>query len=990
MTIQEQLTGIIAKQKEEALLLFLRSLDAKQKKSLVPHVKKLNKEYLEYKPVTKGGSTTFTSKATPVQRQMLGIASFVLFNLSDFDKSLAAAQVLERGVLARVIHWYCPTWFSDFINKYGNAEYVPLFISYEWVMELTEQGYLTPGEHLLAKLLPELIYERTGSEWNFRPEKLLQREITLREHIWYVFEKETGINWSDRYLQFTKASASQQTGWIAAFTTLSDEGKINRVRLLKEALAATNRNFNKILSGWFANLFTSLQPTKEELLMLQKELLQVVSSPHSKVVNMALKYIKALAAEKGFYLEDFLENGPLLLASETKAVVTSTLMVLDTLARKHKDKAGAITQLACQALLHPDDSLQTRVAKLVVKYGKAADPALREAVTTYHDSLFVHTRNLLQDFVATPERIGASLQELPGSFSEEPTLQLENKIEPVGTFDELVYLASQAFDNNQPYHFDLLAAALIDLQQETQGENIPKLEPAFQRAYKLLLNDWQSTMGYLDHLLATFFVSYAYLLHEKFPKATASITDIHNRYVQQDRENKKRWSFYNLRIGSLESWKTHTENPAYEPYKQILLTVKEKLRQEDRLPLLSTPTHAPGWIDPAILVKRLSQYTASGVKPDSMDLQIAMSRCALEAPEEALAAAKELPGEYGHLVCFLLQPDASPRPPFTTPAAWMAAALAKTPKQVYPEFSPFSGTMLPHHYLTGQFEWQALLEAYTYKKYDYQKRQELKVHDTRKILRVRIKKQGIANPLSGIKNNLRKLLPLQKKGVTLLYEYLTLKTKYLDAEPNDIQRLLMLVPNNPELLLAQVIGQCLTYPTFWSEADRKMVTATIRTLQEIWKDFGATAHLFVATCMLSSDKTIRAFAAEIWIRGVSSDSIKSGLVGEIIGLQEQVEFAPLKRLTDLIISNMLQVSGRHNVQLEEMLTALLQQLPDEPIKNLKKLLEIYMEVLALNKSAAEKDLTPKLEAWQHAPSLSKTISRIRQLSPVGENILTKA
>lgn len=988
--MKEQLTHLIENEREEDLIPFLRSLDPKQRKSLVPHVKKLNKEYLEYKSVTLDNKTTFTSIATTSQRQMLGIASFVLFNLSEFERSWAASQVLEKETLARISHWYCPPWFSDFINKYGEAEYTPYFISYEWVMELTEQGYLVPAKNLLAKLLPQAIFERNGNKWSYRPENLLLREVTLREHIWYLFEMESGINWSDRYLNFSKNSASEKTGWIEAFTTMSNQGKINRERLLKETLAATNRNFNKTLSGWFAELFIKLNPTREELLALQRDLLHVFNSPHSKVVNMSLKYLKTLAAEQAFYLDAFLESAPLLLTSETKGVVASTLMILDTLARKNKDKANSISQAVCQAFIQPDDAIQSRAAKLVQQYGDPADAAVREAVATYYDSLFVNARNLLQDFVSTSAMSETSLPGLSEDVVHEPILGTENQIESVQTFDELVYLASQAFDNNQPYHFDLLSAALVDLQHEIRGENISKLEPAFQRAYKLLLSDWQSNMGYLDHMLATFFVNYAYMLHENYPEETQSLADMHNKYMKEDQENKERWSFYNLRLFSFEAWKTHTENPVYEPHKQILLTVKEKLKQGDSLPLLSTPTHAPGWIAPTVLVNRLARYAAAGKKPATMDLQVAISRCALENTAEALTAAKELPGEYGRLVQFLLQPDALPKPPFGTPAAWTSAALSKTPKQLHPTILASSNSQLPLQYLTGQFEWQALLETYTYKKYDYATQQELQQQDTRKVLRVHFEQIKTKEQESSLKGKLRKLLPLQKRSSPLLYEFLALKVNHLDAEHNDIQRLLMLTPNNPEPLLAQVIGHCLTYPSFWSEADRKMVIAAISTLQEIWQHFGTTAHLFVATCMLSSDKTIRAFAAEIWIKGVSDETIQSELIGEIIGLQEQIEFAPLKRFTDLIISNMFQVSGKHNAKLKELITALLLQLPDEPIKHQKKLLELYLEVVSLNKSAADKDLAPKLEAWKHSPALRITVNRILQLLPVGKNTLLKA
>src|SRR6185312_16825303 len=99
---------------------------------------------------------------------------------------------------------------------------------------------------------------------------------------------------------------------------------------------------------------------------------------------------------------------------------------------------------------------------------------------------------------------------------------------------------------------------------------------------------------------------------------------------------------------------------------------------------------------------------------------------------------------------------------------------------------------------------------------------------------------------------------------------------------------------------------------FWEENDKKLVQKSLETLYTIWGNFGETAHLLVALSMLSSDKTIRSVSAEIWIKGVNEGTIDSSLLGEIIGKIEGVEYAPLKRFTDLIMGNMFKISVHHN------------------------------------------------------------------------------
>ena len=62
------------------------------------------------------------------------------------------------------------------------------------------------------------------------------------------------------------------------------------MRVLRESLLAVNRNMNKNLGGWFAGMFTALNPSiEEQLAALQPEILAVLSgSPHSRPVNIML------------------------------------------------------------------------------------------------------------------------------------------------------------------------------------------------------------------------------------------------------------------------------------------------------------------------------------------------------------------------------------------------------------------------------------------------------------------------------------------------------------------------------------------------------------------------------------------------------------------------------------------------------------------------------------------------------------------------------
>lgn len=65
------------------------------------------------------------------------------------------------------------------------------------------------------------------------------------------------------------------------------------------------------------------------------------------------------------------------------------------------------------------------------------------------------------------------------------------------------------------------------------------------------------------------------------------------------------------------------------------------------MPLLFTPTHAPMFISPAVLIQRIKQYQQADIEPDDIDMQMALSRVALDDSLQVLPfISQELEGEF--------------------------------------------------------------------------------------------------------------------------------------------------------------------------------------------------------------------------------------------------------------------------------------------------------------------------------------------------------
>jgi hypothetical protein len=272
------------------------------------------------------------------------------------------------------------------------------------------------------------------------------------------------------------------------------------------------------------------------------------------------------------------------------------------------------------------------------------------------------------------------------------------------------------------------------------------------------------------------------------------------------------------------------------------------------------------------------------------------------------------------------------------------------------------------------------VETYTYQDHHWEngKLSQVKKTAQRKVIRLDLSAQQAQKPKepSGLKKFFNKFTGKEEakapESPLLLYDYLRSKERWLSVEDRDIRRLYLLTPNNPEPLLAFVIDKCLSDPSSFGETAKRLVIRVLEVLLQTWRPMGEMGHLFVATCLLSPDKTVATYATEIWLRGVDEGSIDSERLGTILGKHEHIEFAPLKRFTDLVVKSLLNVSPVHNRALELMLTALLIELPEIPVKGLKKLLEIYFEVFQLNTSTVVNDnIKAKLEQWKDNVSLSK-------------------
>ncbi|MCD8178645.1 MAG: DUF6493 family protein [Tannerellaceae bacterium] len=901
--MKEQFLKIVRNGDKEAILPFLQQLTDKQKKELAPVIRKEEKYLSETVQLS---SNSFGFRGTSTQMDIVSISAFFCFNRGEGMK-ISPWKFPDEETLEILLPVYCPDWFADYMSSH---EYFR--IHYLTMMKWVESGYLpiAPPERL-AGMVESYI---TNDNLEVYPD-------TLEEHFWYMFQYPTTLNWC------------QGNHWGIRIQELCKENKIDRLRVLKESLLALNRNFNKNLTNWFMDLFLELEPTTEELLLLQDELFAGLTCVQSKPVKCILDLIKKLIFTKGFRTDQLLLSVSLLMSSETKAVVNAALGVLQSLLKAGTPYRQELCRQLTAVFISKDESIQKKAATLLVQYAEP-DEEIRSAIQRSEENLFSSTKTILKKWIPVPAKDEATTLQPAGIIAPQPLIREENAIKYPQTFEDFALFLNQAITLEEPYFPDVFMRGLIQWGNQVKADECVLLEPVIKKICKSL-NTWYCE--YMRVFTGSLLYIWCCDLERQYPGQMKKIMKLWDNLKDEEARQKKKHPGYPLKLLPLAA----LDLPHYyEGFRQVARSAQEKLQTGDLIPLLSTPTHSPAWIDPVALVKRLQQYQLTGKTPDSMDMQLAIQRCALDNTGEGLALAqKVLTGEIKELICFLLDKTAEPTGPFTYSSWWMTAAITHSPDTEFPAFGHFEYKVIPFVYFSASHSWEASRgPVYA----------ELRIHT------------------SGYK---------LREGNPLFIEYLLCtmvshKTYSTAFSRENVPFFLFAIPNRPDILsgfIGSYYAECA-----YEIPEIAIGQAGVSAMSQLDIPFRSMDYLALAGYMIGLDKTVRDYASHLWIERVYQNRINNKELGKAIGKIEYIELFPLKRLTDLILNSLWNISGLHNRALLELIEAIVCESNPEPIKNMKKLLEIYKELLTLTEQPVSPEVIPMLERWKQTP-LKKTV-----------------
>ena len=945
MSIIEEFNHTIENSDEEDFIVFLKNLTNNERSQIINRIEGLwdscNKrddehmnEYLKQYDNLREYHHSQGYKKYEQIRIRLQITTFICgkatYVNSDMCKLIYKYNILD---------YYFPTWLYQ--DEYGD------FFSMHYYLQIKskEHNCRTATKEETASALARFDF--------FNADTIF--EITKNKHLWYLFRYECDIQ--NQY-------EGKGDFWIQLIVDLANSHKIERAKVAEECILSITRFSNKSITGYFFKMLEILNPTNEELLQLQDTLLQVLQSQHSKPINQTLKYLKRIHKDPSFNIVDFMEQVPLLLSWNIKVVVNGTLSLIDVLIRAYPQHAEALGLLCIQTLAQEDESLQIKAVKLLAKHKLLDNQTILDEIVIYVESLYHSTKALL------PSMQQSSAQNEEIEITPPQYIREDNRIIYPKSFDEMVFFFSQVFEKNEFYDFDLFMVLLPNLKKLITEENINKLEPAFQRAiksYANIHNEEVSSYSKIVSLMSAVFLEFAMFLIERFPSALQKVKKEYTELMRffSTYGHRDGWNVvmelqeaidYPKEMTNL-TLKDNTVNVEIIPRKsfgyvestqaQLLLKM---LDSKFTFTLLSTPTHSPCWITLPTLINRIQNLKKDNIDIYPIDMQIALSRVLASTDSTNLS---EIDKEFQNLFTYLFDNKPFDVKKMLTPEYWLVAILRKDNEDDAQIFSQvFIHNDTEENILTLP-QWKSYRKPWEYEEWE----KGVKVKKTIMYPKLTIeRKHTIGN------------LPFES-----IFKHASISNHTMSSY--DITYCLYLMPTIPRFILQNTMIH--TSEHYSDAYVTKVLEGISFALINIWNHFGELEYLYVGYTLINEKKTVRSLASELWVKATQEGTMNHALLGRTLGKLEHNEYAPLKRLTDLLVSSMLNISTLHNQGLHSLLSAMIIRMNDEPIKGTKKLLEIYVEVLSLTGLDIPSETMEKLNVWGEVKSLKSVVNKIK-------------
>jgi len=479
---------ILLEGNEEEIISFLRSLSDSDKQILSSSIIQLGESYR--KRIFTYAQTHFCIlEETPDYKiwQYIAVSAFVCCEQKVFTELFNWSHSYYPIIVKRQVYlWGMPSWFSTYLERH------PFILeSYEQLLACILHNDLVPAKETVRF---QLCRKAPITLESFPT-------IFLEEHLWYIFEV------SEKMIHFDHKS------WSVLFQRLLENGDIPLQKLLMHLLEHTPVPMDCL------ETLNRLDIPSTAYMEYQKVLMGTLDATEGKRVNLSLKLIKKICEDASFDDKYFLGYIPLLLHSSVKMIRNSTLSIVTKLLKKSSSHHSSIAVALGESLLHRDSQWQIKVIKLLQKYDLLKEEYIR--IADYEDALFMEAKALTTEY--TPD-IDVSETVI---VTQAKAIELDNMhiIDMPQTFEERIFVLSQTFEKTYIDNFDRFMHLLLKIDSQVNTDNVDKLIPLIQTAYKKA-TAFNYNLGLVTYICLDTMLRYAQYLTRVFPDSKTTIDAI--------------------------------------------------------------------------------------------------------------------------------------------------------------------------------------------------------------------------------------------------------------------------------------------------------------------------------------------------------------------------------------------------------------------------------------------------------------------------------
>ena len=587
-----------------------------------------------------------------------------------------------------------PQAFMDFIHTPEGAymvagaqqvfEQSPRSFSIEILLALYTEGMIPFNKEIFVKNLYDIEYSRTQEAK--AAEVLLQYpELATRV-----------IPHTAKYIDYVISGSLE---WQKVFTLLCKKNYFPDKSFITSFIEVLLNPWKKNVLDMYCRWIEGLVPSEEELLPSQHTLFALLTLDKSSLINFTMKCIAQISSHPDFDFQAFADN--FALCFTMPKIAKSQLIGVEILEKYYQKQAPTNRDYREQlAVLFtvPDVKLQEKVASLLTTYFN--QEGLPEVITPYRDYLKIPTP------VPPSEGKGANLNSTQETDTTPPTLsppseerEVDNTLltlcPPSG--ERGIFLLGDCLREPAAHTIDVFLEGLITLQDDFPADWTKSLSPYIKQLTKRVDKEEIPTDIILLGVLRA--------LIDRRPLAL----DPKCRYTWEELcKKREKLSEKELEAYTLDYYLGNARQVLPFLFRKGQMVI-DFILQHCHLPLLSTPTHLPFYIEAEVLVDKLLQYETQGKAPDLDDLIVACNRLLFkEVSAAAKEKARQLKGVYAPAIQYYLGLTDEIQLTDNLLPLWAQITRIKHPDREFPEFENTSakdilGVVKP--YLIG-YGWQ--------------------------------------------------------------------------------------------------------------------------------------------------------------------------------------------------------------------------------------------------------------------------------------------